>query len=101
VREAFVPRGPSNGPIHEQLEGLDLCVTPFIAEDYWNAGGVAAGPGTQFARRLQSQVAIDDFSVVARKHRNLEPELADAAAPAIDGSIVLSTVTSVEDQTVE
>ena len=41
---------------------------------------VAAGPGSQLARGLQLEMAIDNYSVTAGEHRHLEAELADAAA---------------------
>jgi hypothetical protein len=46
-------------------------------------------------------VAIDHFAVAAGEHGDLEPELADAAAHAIDGGIVLTGISGVEDQPVD
>jgi hypothetical protein len=46
-------------------------------------------------------VAIHDLAVAAGEHRNLETELADAGAHAVNGGIVLSRVAGVEDQPVE
>ena len=55
---------------------------------------------TQLARGLQPEVAIDDLAVAAREHRDLEAELANAAAHAIDRGVVLAGVASVEDETI-
>jgi hypothetical protein len=42
--------------------------------------------------------AIDHLSVTASEHRDFEAELPDAAAHAINGSVVLSGIARVEDQ---
>ena len=46
-------------------------------------------------------MAIDHFTIAAGEHRNLEAELADAAAHAIDDCIVLARVACVENEPVE
>ena len=56
---------------------------------------------SQLARGLQAQVAIDDFAVAARQHGNLEAELADAAAHAIDGGVVLAGIAGVENELID
>jgi hypothetical protein len=40
-------------------------------------------------------VPVNDLAVAAGQHGNLEPELADAAAHAIDRSVVLAVKCSV------
>ena len=46
-------------------------------------------------------MAIHHFAVAAREHGNLEAELADAAAHAIHGGVVLARVAGVEDEPVD
>jgi hypothetical protein len=55
----------------------------------------------EFARGLQAQMAIDDFAVAAGEYRDLESELADAAAHAIHSGIVLAGVAGVENEFVD
>ena len=56
---------------------------------------------TQLARGLQPQMAIDHLAVAAGQHRDLEAELPDAAAHAIDRGVVLAGIACVEDQLVD
>ena len=44
---------------------------------------------------------VDHFTIAAGEHRDLEAELADAAAHAVHGRIVLPRVACVEDQPVD
>jgi hypothetical protein len=46
-------------------------------------------------------VAIDDFAVAAREHRNLESELANAAAHPIHNGVVPARIACVEDELVD
>ena len=46
-------------------------------------------------------MAIDHFTVTAREHWDLETELADAAAHAIDDRIVLPGVACVKDKPID
>ena len=46
-------------------------------------------------------MAVDDLAVAARQHRDLEAELADAAAHAIHRGVVLAGIAGVEDQLVD
>jgi hypothetical protein len=54
----------------------------------------------QVLRSFEAQVTINHFAVAAGEHWNLEAELADAAAHAIDDRVVLPGVARVEDQAV-
>jgi len=99
--ERFIPVRPRDRPIYHQPEGLHLGVRPLIAENHWNLAGIAAGPGLQFARGLQAEVSIHDSPVAAGEHGDLEAELADAAAHAIDGGIVFPRVARVKDEPID
>ena len=95
-REQFlVPVGPGDGAVHHQPEGLHLRRRPLVAEDHRHFGDA------KLARGFQPKVAVDDFAVAAGEHRDLEAELADAAAHAIDGGVVLARIAGVEDELVD
>ena len=95
-REQFlVPIRPGDGAIHHQAKCLHLRRRPLVAEDHGHFGDA------QLARGFQTEVAVHDFAVAAGEHGNLEAELADAAAHAIDRGVVLSRVACVEDQLVD
>ena len=97
----LVPIRPRHGAVHHQPEGLHLRRRPLVAEDHGDCGRVAAGPRAQLARGLQAQMAVHHLAVAAGEHRDLEAELADAAAHAIHGGIVLAGIAGVEDQPVD
>jgi hypothetical protein len=46
------------------------------------------GHDPSLARSLQPQMTVYDFAVAAREHGDLESEFSDAAAHAIDGSVI-------------
>ena len=46
-------------------------------------------------------MAVHDLAVAACEHRNFETKLTDAAAHAIDDSVVLPGIAGVKDQTVD
>ena len=50
---------------------------------------------------LIPQMAVHDLAVAASEHRNLEAELADAAAHGIDHGVIFSGITGVEDEAVD
>jgi hypothetical protein len=54
----------------------------------------------QLAGGLQSEMAIDYLSVTPGEDRDLEPELPDAAAHALHGSVIFSGISGVENQLV-
>ena len=95
-REQFlVPVGPGDRAVHHQPEGLHLRRRPLVAEDHRHFGDA------QLARGLQAEVAVDDLAVAAREHRDLESELADAAAHAIHRGVVLSGIARVKNKLVD
>ena len=67
---------------------------PLVAEDHRDFGDA------QLARGFQPQVAVNDLAVAAGQHGDLEAELANAAAHAIDRGVVLAGIACVEDQSV-
>jgi hypothetical protein len=87
-RPKFVEGGSQSDRIAEPSEYL-------LAKEHRHFGDA------ELARGLQTQVSVDDFTVAAGKHRDFEAELADAAAHAIDGGIVLAGVPGVEDELVD
>src|ERR1017187_2187307 len=55
----FIPVRPRNGSIHHEPESLYLSICPFIAEDHRDTGYVTAGPRSQLARCLNSEVTVN------------------------------------------
>jgi len=62
---------------------------PLVAEDHRDFRY------SEFARGFETEMTIDHFSVIANQTWNFEPELADATAHAIHGSIVLPWISRV------
>ncbi len=92
--------GPCDGAIHHQAEGLHLGLASTRRRG--SPGLIVSPPGhAQLARGLQPEVTVHHLAVAARQHRNLEAELADAAAHAIDRGVVLAGIACVEDQSVD
>jgi hypothetical protein len=91
-QQVFVPVRPGHRAVHHQAKSLHLRRGPFVAKQDRHFGDA------ELTGSLQTQVAINDFSVAAGEHRNLEAELTDAAAHAIDGGVILPRVARVEDE---
>src|ERR1035441_5447808 len=81
--------------------GLHLCIGPLVAEDYGDCGHVAARPGSQLLRALQSEMPIHHFAVAAGQHRTLEPEFANRGAHAVHDRVVLPRISGVEDKALD
>jgi len=75
--------------VDHQPERFDLRGSPLVAEDYRDF------LDSELARGLQPEVAIHHFTVAASEHWDLEAKLADTAAHAIHGSIVLAWISRV------
>jgi hypothetical protein len=73
-------------------KALTCAGDPLVAQNHRNFGDA------QLARGLQAQVTIDDLTVATGEYRDLEAELADAAAHAIHGRVVLARVAGVENK---
>jgi hypothetical protein len=92
-REQFlVPFGPGHRAVDQQPKRFHLRLAPFIAQDNRQVREA------ELPRRLDSQVAVDDFTRRARQHRNLETEFLNAAAHAVHGVVVLARVAGVQHQ---
>lgn len=65
---------------------------PLIAKDHWDFGDA------KLARGFESQVSINNLTVAAGEDRNLESELTNRSAHAIDGAIVLARVARIFDE---
>jgi hypothetical protein len=96
--EFLIPSCPGYGTVHQEAESFHLRFGPLVAEDYGDFGRVAAGPCPQLARGFKSQMAVHHFAVAAHQHGDLESELPDADAHAIDRGVVLAWISRIEDQ---
>jgi hypothetical protein len=70
---------PSCRAVNQKSKGLDLSIRPVVTEDYRDLAGVTSRPGTQLARGLQTQMAVDYGAIASSEHRNAKAELAKAA----------------------
>jgi len=95
AQKTFVPLRPLDRTIHQEPERLHLCRRPLVAQDHGDFGNA------ELTRRLQAEMAIDDLAVTAGEHGNLETELANARAHALDSRIVLARIARVESQPVD
>ena len=95
-REEFlVPIRPRHGTVHHQPEGLDLSWRPLVTKYYWDLRE------PEFARRLETEVAIHDLTVAPHQARDLEAEFADRGTHAVYGGVVLAGVPNVRNEPVD
>src|SRR5215468_3606651 len=95
AQKLLVPICPRHRAVDHEAEGLHLLRSPFITEQDGDF------VDSKFARRFEAQVTINDLTIRASQHRDLETELTDAAAHAIDGGVVLARVADVENELVD
>jgi hypothetical protein len=95
AKQFLVPVRPSDRTIHHQPKRLHLRFRPLIAKNHrhFRHG--------ELLRCFQAQMAIHDLAITARKHRNLEAELANRRAHSLDRVVVLARIARVRNQPVD
>ena len=92
--QLVIPLRPRYGSVHHESERFDLRLRPLIAENNRHLADA------KLLSSFEAQVTINDLTIAAGEHRDLEAELADAATHTIHDRIVLPWVACVEDETV-
>ena len=88
----LIPVRPCRRPVDQEAERFHLGRGPLIAKDDRHFGEA------QFASGLETQIPVHHFAVAADQTRNLEAELANGGAHAINGGVVLAQVAGIRDE---
>jgi hypothetical protein len=94
-QQRLIPLRPGSGSVGQQTEGLDLRIRQLVGQDDRHRRQ------PKLARRLEAQMAIDQFAGALGHHRNPKSELGDDRGHLLHGVVVLARIPGVVDQSVD